>query len=405
MTSSDALWSLPEPGLRPALADADLAVLHGVIERMKPKLVEYVRTFAEAAAQRGEALFGLSFEQIEQIEILAEDAMTAFDAFAYEVAAGRLDGPSLEALRDQARLGSRKGTPVEALVLAYNLGAQWFWNRVLDEAAPAERARLDTCAEQILACTQVLVMEVTKASFDERRARDPGEDAEDEKRVVALLAGKGEPHSRWLAVVLRPVPPAGLAALQEARAGLRLVAPGSVAAGHQGAMLVMVPTTGFAMADLRKRISAAIEPMGVIAGMAQPSPPHGVRDACTIAGELAALALRAGRHPGAYGLDALLVDYALERLPELRGHLGDVAVELPAEVQATVERWLALRESKTVANELHVHPNTVRLRMRRAFEITGIDPTSTGGALFLHAALAAKSMAPQAPRAEPGPAR
>ncbi len=389
---SDALWSLPEPVPPAAAVDPDtLAVLHRVIDRLRPRLPELARTFAEGAAARGRELFGLHFDQIQT---LADDDLQAFDAFVIEVAAGITDGPLVEGLRRSARLGSRQGTPVEALVLGYNLGAQWFWNRVLEEATPTERPVLQGMTQQIRAIVQDIVLEVTKVSFAERQAHHPEEVRHEEIAVVDLLAGRGDPASRWCPVVLRPLPPSGITVLEQARSAVRVAAPGAVGAGHQGSMLVLVPTEGWSVPDLQARLHQAIENVKLMGGIGNPSPRAGVRDACTLAGELASLAMRTGRAPGAYGLGTLLVDYMLDRVPELRGHLGGLVADLPSELRTTLERWLVLRDRRAVAAELHVHPNTVGHRLRRSAELTGIDPTSTEGALTLHAALAARSLRP-----------
>lgn len=384
----DDLWQLGEPPSPAEMAaPEDLAVFDAVIGRSRHHLPGMARTFAEAARSRALEVFGMRLDDLDQ---LVDDVLVAVDAFIGEGVRGVVGGPKLVALRAKARKGAREGTPVEAVVLAYHLGAKWFWNRLRESANPEERPALERITPVLQAFTQDLVLAVTQSSFAERRKTAPDEEQADAEAVAALLAGRGDPGSRWAALVLRPVPPAGVDVLGPARDAARKAVPGAVGAVKKGAGLVLVPTGERSVTEVHDLVNAAVGSLLVIGGLAHPTPPSGIRDACALAGDLAALALRTGRRAGVHGMGSLLLDYLLDRQPELRGHLSGLVADLPGDLRETLELWLATRDRKAVAAALGIHPNTVGYRLRRTGELTGVDPGSPEGSLTLHAALAAR---------------
>lgn len=389
MDPAAALWELGEPVLD-AAAPEDLAVFDALIGRSRHRIPDMARTFAEAAQSRAHEVFGL---RIEDLDVLVDDILVAVDTFIDEGVRNITSGPKMAALRVKARTGAREGTPVEAIVMAYHLGAQWFWNRLREEAQPDERPALDRVTPVLQAFTQDLVLIMTQESFASRQP--PAPEAADQVKadaeaVSALLAGRGDPASRWAALVLRPVPPAGVDVLESARQAARKAVPGAVGVVNKGAGLVLIPTRGRSATEVHETVNGAVDSLLVIGGLGHPTSPSGIRDACALAGDLAALALRTGRRTGVHGLGSLLLDYTLDRQPELRGHLAGLVADLPADLRETLELWLSTRDRKAVGAALNIHPNTVGYRLRRTGELTGVDPSSPEGSLTLHAALAAR---------------
>jgi DNA-binding PucR family transcriptional regulator len=91
--------------------------------------------------------------------------------------------------------------------------------------------------------------------------------------------------------------------------------------------------------------------------------------------------------------DALLAERALDRDPTARAALGErVALPLQGaggEVLETVRAVLASGGNlEATARALFVHPNTVRYRLKRAAELTGLAATDARGAWTLQVALA-----------------
>jgi len=131
-----------------------------------------------------------------------------------------------------------------------------------------------------------------------------------------------------------------------------------------------------------------------------------VVDGLTRAGESAAAALagwRAARAwPGAprpVAADALLAERALDGDPLARAALQErVAAPLAAaggEVLETVRAVLAGGGNlEASARALFVHPNTVRYRLRRAADLTGLSATEPRGAWTLQVALALAMLDP-----------
>jgi DNA-binding PucR family transcriptional regulator len=124
-----------------------------------------------------------------------------------------------------------------------------------------------------------------------------------------------------------------------------------------------------------------------------------VVDGLSRAGESAAAALaglRAARAwPGAprpVAADALLAERALDGDPTARAALNDqVALRLQTaggELLETVRAVLAGGGNlEASARALFVHPNTVRYRLKRAAELTGLSATDPRGAWTLQVAL------------------
>jgi DNA-binding PucR family transcriptional regulator len=118
------------------------------------------------------------------------------------------------------------------------------------------------------------------------------------------------------------------------------------------------------------------------------------------AGESAAAALagmRAARAwpeaPRPVPADALLAERALDGDPLARAALHDrVAVPLQAAGGEVLETVRAVLNSggnlEASARAIFVHPNTVRYRLRRAAELTGLSATDARGSWTLQVALA-----------------
>jgi sugar diacid utilization regulator len=173
---------------------------------------------------------------------------------------------------------------------------------------------------------------------------------------------------------------------------------GEVLVGVHADQLVVVLGGPDDLATVAERVSEEFGPGPVVVGP--------VVDRLTAAGESAAAALaglRAVRAwPGAprpVAADALLAERALDGDAVARAALTE-RVTLPlqaagAGVLETVRAVLAGGGNlEATARALFVHPNTVRYRLKRAAELTGLSATDPRGAWTLQVALALAQLDP-----------
>jgi sugar diacid utilization regulator len=121
----------------------------------------------------------------------------------------------------------------------------------------------------------------------------------------------------------------------------------------------------------------------------------GLRDAAAEAREVLRLVLELDRPPGAYTVDAVVLEYLLTRPSAARDRLATVLDPLEAgpELIATLEGWFrADFDRRAAAEALAVHPNTLDYRLRRVGEITGLSPSTARGLQVLGAALAVRRL-------------
>jgi sugar diacid utilization regulator len=165
-----------------------------------------------------------------------------------------------------------------------------------------------------------------------------------------------------------------------------------VLVGVHADQLVVVLGRDEGLDDVAERLSDEFGDGPVVAGP--------VVDGLGHAGESAAAALAGLRAAGAWpeaprpvSADALLAERALDGDPLARAQLNDrVAVPLQAaggEVLETVRAVLSSGGNlEASARTIFVHPNTVRYRLKRAADLTGLSATDPRGSWTLQVALA-----------------
>lgn len=112
-----------------------------------------------------------------------------------------------------------------------------------------------------------------------------------------------------------------------------------------------------------------------------------------------------GKGPGVYLLPDVLVEYQLTRPTAATPALAALLDPLDGypELLATLETHLALgRARRRTAEALHLHPNTVDYRLRKAAGLTGLDPSDDAHLQRIAAALAARKASGQARAVQPG---
>ncbi|MFI6096966.1 PucR family transcriptional regulator [Lentzea sp. NPDC051213] len=108
------------------------------------------------------------------------------------------------------------------------------------------------------------------------------------------------------------------------------------------------------------------------------------------------LVLAAGRGPGVYDMDDVLVEYAVTQNDAVSSSLVAIVASLMASSSVSFETLDALIRadySRTqTAAELCIHRSTLDYRLRRIEELTGYDPVSGRGVRVLGAAMTAYAL-------------
>jgi PucR C-terminal helix-turn-helix domain len=287
---------------------------------------------------------------------------------------------------DLGRGEMRSGRSLEALLSAYRVGARVAWRRfsAAGAAAGLPPATLYELAESIFAYIDELSAKSAEGYALEQSAT-AGERRAQRQRLVRLLVREppADPHDvEEIAHAAEWRLPATLAALalpldESARVLPRLPAEAiadtvgdvvcvlvpdpdgggrrarlaeAVGARHHAALGPPVPWGDAALSLARARAALALAAEGAI-------PARGVIDARDHA---AALLLRADRR--------LAAELARARLAPLDG----LPAGSRARLIATLSAWLAAQgRLQAVAEQLHVHPQTVRYRLGRLRELLG----------------------------------
>ncbi|MFE9094636.1 helix-turn-helix domain-containing protein [Streptomyces sp. NPDC007264] len=278
---------------------------------------------------------------------------------------------------------ARQGVPIEAVLRAVHVAERAIWSR----------------AREIAAATGVSI----ELLLDARELYDDWAEAVRARLIEAhrvTRADHGVRTSDREAALLRRVLEGGsAAALAAAEAGL-----------PTGGLWVLVLRPDVAAAGVRQRLSEQAPVLfGVVDGLlvgvlAQAPPRSGVTplraglagpagpEELAAARRLSALALAAAEATGRPGLVHVAQAAALAAVLD-RADLATVLLDhhQPAwtalganaePVALAVRAWLeADRDVNGAAGQLFVHPNTVRNRVQRFTEATGIDPYTTFGAV------------------------
>jgi hypothetical protein len=291
-------------------------------------------------------------------------------------------GPTEAELSFVAELGvtrARQGVPIEAVLGAIHVAERAIWARAR-EVAGAE----GVSAERLL---------------DARELYDDWADAVRGRLITAHRAAKAVadplPGSRDAAILRRLLQGGSAAALAVAEAGL-----------PAGGLWVLVARPGFEQRPLRDQppaLCAVIDDLfvavltrapsprvataGGVAGLAGPAEPDKLAPARRLAVAALAAAEANGRsgvvHIAEVAWQAALTERAdlaavlLDRHREAWAVLGPNAEPVAHAVLAFLEND---RDVTAAGTRLFVHPNTVRNRVRRFTEVTGVDPAGTSGA-------------------------
>jgi hypothetical protein len=295
---------------------------------------------------------------------------------------GEPDPARFDDFRESAKNRATEGMPLEDLLRAYRSGGTAAWRVLVAEAAPDERDALPYAAELVMSYLDLVSGIVAAAYLEERQHLV----SEQERGLRALLdalldgdqldAGHYATAARLgfsvagrLAAFALAIPDASASDHARAAAGLRMRGTLAVTEGHR--VVGLSPPGG---------IGAGTIPPGAVAVVDDEVPREDLAASLADVGLGMEIALREGR-TGVVKLDDLALDLLLARSPrvaaELRervlGPLGPAGGSR-GDLLQTVSTYVELGcNRQRAADRLHVHPNTLDHRLRRARELTGLD--------------------------------
>lgn len=304
-----------------------------------------------------------------------------------------------------------EGIPLDAVMAAYSLGMLETWRTMVAGAQPSDLADVLACTELVMGYLQRSCTSVAAAYLEEHRRMDGDVQRRRYTLISALLRGDpltGPAHqadvrlpARYLVLSLRFArhPDEDLPGAGGAMAAQRKAYRATEELGGQ-VLTMLDPTGGVVLlaedgqhdwtsdATLVKRVSAATGVDVTAAGVL--SEPGDVPRAAEQAEELVKLAETFGRGPGFYRLTDLMLEYQLTRPSPARTELGELLAPLDThpDLLTTLATYLRLGlNRRATAACLHVHPNTIDYRVRKAVALTGLDPADPAQVQRIGAAL------------------
>lgn len=318
----------------------------------------------------------------------------------------------LAPLRASAARRAQERVPLEALLAAYHLGARWVWDRLVARTSSADFAAVLDLNRLVLLYTEAVTSAVCTAYLEEREGMLSQEQHAMHATVSALLGGD---HTALAAVRLAPAylvlaisvgahpdeaqaePGGSIAArrkLHRIRAAVQRHATEQVLSVLDSTGgLVLIPHAGEEppLAEVAEAMTKAAGTALWVA--AENAGAARVPAAAEVAEEVLEVVRVFARPPGAYRLTDVLLEYQLTRPSEATARLAgllDPLLDNP-DLLRTLKVYLDTGlDRRRTAELLHVHPNTVDYRLRRAVTLTGLDPADPAQLQRIGAALAAR---------------
>jgi sugar diacid utilization regulator len=329
--------------------------------------------------------------------------------------------PAPEELADQIAVAIRRaeqGVPLDMVLSTYHLAAEVGLAAMTTMAGPDEVDDLVAAFPVLLRYLAVAIPAIAASYVHEQQALHAEHREARRGLVAALLTGThAEPLAERIGLALAhhhvvislrvgAPPQAGDHDARPAVRGIvrRMLAEmpshALVALNHNGGT-VLLPTTAEATetelanaAQLVGRLHVAAGAT-VVAGIATAPSRAEIPLAAQQAADIAELAERLGRPPGAYVLDDVLLEYQLCRPGPGRQRLARVLDNLAAhpDLMRTLGVFIDNGHNRhEAAATLHVHRNTLNYRLRRIAALTGCNPADPTGARLLAASLIVRDL-------------
>ncbi|MFJ8962966.1 PucR family transcriptional regulator [Lentzea sp. NPDC102401] len=308
---------------------------------------------------------------------------------------------------------AQQGVPLDIVLSTYHVAATVGWEAMAAVAEPDEVPDLLATVPALLRYLSVAVPAVAGSYLAEQQALHAERREAGRALVAALLTGReAEPlaeriglelSSHHVVVAVRVDAPS-LAEGADARLAvhglvrrLRAELPKHAlsALDHDGGT-VLLPTTAETVESDLEDAAALVRSLHtaagtlLIGGIAAAEHREDVPAAARQAADIAELAQRLGRPPGAYVLDDVLLEYQLCRPGPGRKRLARVMDRLAEhpDLVHTLRTFINSDHNRhRTADELHLHRNTLNYRLRRVTELTGYNPADPTDIRLLSASL------------------
>ncbi len=297
--------------------------------------------------------------------------------------AGAPETARFDDFKTSAKNRATEGMPLEDLLRAYRIGATTAWRVLVAVATPAEHDALTRAAELVMIYIDQVAGTVAAAYLEERQHLVSEQERGLRGLLNALLGGDaldpdhhetaaqlGLPLGGRFVTFALAIPSRGARAHARAAAGLRAVAALALTEGDRVVGLWLPGR------DLTPAL-----PAGAVAVL----DPEVAREelAASLADVRLAIdiLLRQGR-TGVVPLQDLNLDLLLARAPrvaaDLRARvldpLGPKHGRSRGDLRRTVATYVAMQcDRRQTAERLHIHPNTLDHRLRRARELNGLN--------------------------------
>ncbi|CUU55073.1 PucR C-terminal helix-turn-helix domain-containing protein [Parafrankia irregularis] len=343
----------------------------------------------------------------------------------------------LREIRESASLWADEGIPLEVLVSAYHLGVDVCAQSVVTAAEPEDLPAALQVACLLLRFLGQVMPEVLAGYLESRLATAVEEHGERRAVLSALLAGQPPEDAAARAAVQLPARYAVISLeigphpdelgtndgdraaaarrrLRRMRTEVERTASGTVLhmlSADGGLLLIPLDeTAGGTASDTlapheRDRLLVLADRLGcvtraeVMAG-AVPARPDAVASAARLAAEIRHVARASSRPAGIYQLGDVAFDYQMTRPGPARDHFATLLRPLATRphLLETLRAFLSCGlDRRRTADRLHVHPNTIDYRLRRASALTGLDPARGCDLPVIYAAFAAGESGPTGP--------
>lgn len=322
----------------------------------------------------------------EVLKVIRENVDICLDWVAGRPAPGPR---RFENFRASAQNRAAEGMPLEDLLRAYRRGGTAAWRVIVAAATPDERDALPRAAELVMDYLDLVSGTVTAAYMEEREHHVSERERGLRALLNALLRGEalgaahheaaerlGFPLGVDVAAFALTIPGEGARAHALAAASLRAAA-GALALTEGDRVVGLAAPR----ANSDSALPAGTLPAGAVAVVDVEVPREELFASLADVRYGIDIALRRGQ-AGVVPLRALALDLLLAHAPrvatDLRervvGPLGPQDGRSRGDLLETVATYIGLgRDRKQAAKRLHIHPNTLDHRLRRARELTGLD--------------------------------